>query len=172
MPETAMQRGDEAPEAVLRLAVAVRGECFIAVHHVEAARRLARLFNRARLMQRTTMSYDAARIGNGRGQPVQADLADLTDSAIDARRLLDGLAARLPSDCWSVLIDICGFDKGLQQIEQERSWPRRSAKLVLRIGLDQLAAIMGLTEFAKGAARQDTRTWRPERAPMFAEDGI
>ncbi len=168
MAEVTIQRGDEAPEAVLRLSNAVRGESFIAPHHVEAARRLARLFNRARLMQRTTMSYDAARIGGGRERPVQADL---TDSAFDARRLLDGLATRLPPDCWGVLIDICGFEKGLQQVEQERAWPRRSAKLVLRIGLDQLATIMGLSDSAEGAARTGMRTWLPERAPMFADAG-
>lgn len=166
MNEAAMQKGEMAPETVMRLAVGSGRERFLAAHHVEAARRLARLFDRARMMQRVTMSYDPARAGGGRDRPRQGDLAD---SAIQARRLLDGLARRMPRDCWNMLTDVCGFDKGLQQIETERNWPRRSAKLVLRIGLDQLTSIMGLGEKAEGRAASATRNWLPERPPMFAE---
>ena len=166
MSEAGMQKGEMAPEAVMRLAAANNGERFLAAHHLEAARRLARLFDRARIRQRVTMSYDPARTGSGRDRPRQGDLAD---SAVDARRLLDGLARRMPRDCWNMLSDVCGFDKGLQQIETERSWPRRSAKLVLRIGLDQLAAIMGLTEIAEGRPDGMARSWLPERVPMFPE---
>jgi len=168
MSAAPMQRGDDAPEAVLRLASSGSDEPFLAAHHLEAARRLAGLFNRARLAQRVTMSYDGARTGNGRNRPVQGDLAD---SAIEARRMLDGLARRMPADCWNMLTDICGFDKGLQQIEQERCWPRRSAKLVLRIGLEQLADIMGLSETAEGRAGAPMRGWLPERPAMFADGG-
>ena len=158
------QHGDPAPEAVLRLASQSGGERFLPPHHLEAARRLSRIFERARMLQRVTMSYDQARIGGGRDRPAQADLAD---SAVQARAMLDGLAHRLPRDCWGVLTDICGFDKGLQQIEQERGWPRRSAKLVLRIGLDQLASAMGLEETAEGRAGGASRNWLAERPPMF-----
>ncbi|WIY53644.1 DUF6456 domain-containing protein [Devosia sp. YIM 151766] len=166
MAESAARRGDPAPEAVLRLASNGGGEPFLAPHHLEAARRLARLFNRARMMQRVTMSYDAARIGGRSERPRQGELAD---SAIEARRLLNALARRMPRDCWDMLTDICGFDKGLQQIELDRGWPRRSAKLVLRIGLEQLAVIMGLTELAAGRGNGSMRAWLPERPPMFPE---
>lgn len=112
------------------------------------------------------MSYDRARIGGNRDGSRQGELAD---SALHARRLLDGLAGKVPRDCWSILVDICGFDKGLQDIEMERNWPRRSAKLVLRIGLDQLATIMGLSEFAEGKADQKLKVWLPERPPLFPD---
>jgi len=164
--EPATQRGDEAPDAVLRLVSSGRGEAFLAAHHAEAARRLTLLFVRARLTQRVTMSYDPTRIGGSRDGSRQGELAD---SALHARRLLDGLAGKMPRDCWSVLVDICGFDKGLQEIEMERSWPRRSAKLVLRIALDQLVAIMGLSEFAEGKADQKLKGWLPERPPLFPD---
>lgn len=166
MSESATQRGNEAPDAVLRLLSTGRGEAFLAAHHAEAARRLALLFVRARLTQRVTMSYDLARIGGSRDGSRQGELAD---SAFHARRLLDGLAGKMPRDCWSILVDTCGFDKGLQEIEMERSWPRRSAKLVLRIGLDQLAAIMGLSELAEGKADQKLKGWLPERPPLFPD---
>jgi hypothetical protein len=69
-------------------------------------------------------------------------------------RRLNRLAALLPADCWGVLFDVCGLGKGLQLVETERRWPRRSAKLVLRIGLDQLAA-----QFGPDPARNG-RGWR------------
>ncbi|NMA97416.1 MAG: hypothetical protein GX970_04775 [Phyllobacteriaceae bacterium] len=153
--------GDVAPEAVLRLA-----NGFLDGHHVEAARVLARLFDRAQMMQRVTMSYDPTRVGGSRGKPQQAELAD---SAAEARQRLGRMAATMPGDCWGVLTDICGFDKGLQLIEAERNWPRRSAKLVLRIGLEHLAMSLGLAPVAAGAESGLMRSWLPERPPMFAD---
>ena len=73
--------------------------------------------------------------------------------AIDARKEIDKIISRLPSDCSSILIDILGLEKGLQLIERERGWPRRSAKLVLRIGLEQLAKIYGLSAIATGLTK-------------------
>lgn len=153
--------GDVAPDAVLRLA-----NGFLDSHHVEAARVLARLFDRARMMQRVTMSYDPTRVGGSRGKPQQADLAD---SAAEARQRLGRMAATMPGDCWGVLIDICGYEKGLQLVEMERNWPRRSAKLVLRIGLEHLAMSLGLSPVAEGSESGRTRGWLPERPPMFAD---
>jgi len=154
--------GHGLPDAVARLG----RDGGLVPHHLEAARRLARLFERARLAQRVTMSYDPARIGGAKGRPVQGELAD---SAAEARHRLGALAEALPAECWGVLADVCGFDKGLQQIEAERGWPRRSAKLVLRIALDQLAAGMGLMPQAHGREHGRQRHWLPERPPMFPE---
>ncbi|MBJ3785147.1 DUF6456 domain-containing protein [Devosia sediminis] len=146
------------PDAVRRL------DGFLAPHHIEAASRLLNLFERASLRQRVTMSYDPGRVGAARGN-AQGELAD---SAADARRRLAGLASRLPADCWGLLADICLYDKGLQQIEAERGWPRRAAKLVLRIGLEQSAMLFGLAPAAAGRERGAVQSWLPERVPMFA----
>ncbi len=165
MPDaTATAAAMGLPEAVSRLA-AVGEDAFLAPHHLEVARRLSHIFERARLRQRVTMSYDPARLP-GHTNKTQADLAD---RAADSRHSLAVLAGRLPADCWGVLVDVCVYDKGLQQIEQERGWPRRSAKLVLRIALEQLAAVMKLDREARGPEGGRTRTWLPERPPMFAD---
>lgn len=166
MAEPGDQKGDAAPETILRLAQAGQVEPFLAAHHVEAARRLSRLFERARMRQRVTMSYDPTRVGGSKGRPQQGELAA---SAIEARRLLVGLAERMPRDCWVMLMDVCGYDKGVQQIETERGWPRRSAKLVLRIALDHLARQMGLGAAARGGEATPMRNWLPDRPPMFPE---
>jgi hypothetical protein len=54
--------------------------------------------------------------------------------------------------------------KGLQQVEHERGWPRRSAKLVLRIGLEQLAQHYGLSPVAIGEPNRKPRQWLGEGA--------
>ena len=142
---------------------------FLAPHHLAAAERFDRLVRQAQVTQRVTMSYDPARIGGQSGRPMQGELAD---SAADARQKLGLLARQVPADCWGVLIDVCGFEKGLQQIETERRWPRRGAKLVLRIGLEQLAAIMGLDAGATGNERGVARHWLPERPAMFGASEV
>ncbi|MDB5614078.1 MAG: replication protein [Devosia sp.] len=142
------------------------GDAFLEPHHLAAAERLERLILRAQLMPRVTMSYDTASAGGGsRGtNSVEAG----SDSAAEARQKLNRLAGMLPPDCWGVLIDCYGLGKGLQVIETERRWPRRSAKLVLRIGLDQLAAQFGLTAQAKGGERVPAQSWVEQRLPLIA----
>lgn len=134
-------------------------------HHLAAAERFERLVRHAQVTQRVTMSYSPANVGGGRGAGNQVETA--SDSAADARMRLSRLAASLPSDCWGVLFDVCALGKGLQVVETERRWPRRSAKLVLRIGLEQLAAQFGLSSQAKGADSAKSRGWLPERLPLI-----
>lgn len=153
--------------ALGRLGSTRDGAAFLAPHHLLAASRLERLIQRAQLTPRLTMSYDAGRTpqahqsGNGAGE--------MADSAGAARQRLNQLAQVLPADCWGVMFDVFGLGKGLQTIETERRWPRRSAKLVLRIGLSQLAAHMGLAPQATGANHAGERSWRSERLPIIAD---
>lgn len=141
------------------------GQPFLLPHHLLAAARLERLIDRARLGPRVTMSYDPASLGSRPGNGA----GEATDSAADARQKLNRLAAAIPSDCWGVMFDICGLGKGLQAIETERRWPRRSAKLVLRIGLEQLAGHFGLEPQATGTELAPTRAWMTERLPIIPE---
>ena len=94
-----------------------------------------------------------------------------TSRAMSARQRLNQLALALPADCWGVLFDVCGLGKGLQTVETERRWPRRSAKLVLRIGLNQLAAHWGLEHQAQGRDESAMRGWRSARLPIIADRG-
>ncbi|WP_196259276.1 DUF6456 domain-containing protein [Pelagibacterium limicola] len=136
---------------------------FLEPHHLEAARRVARLFERAHLMQRTTIRY-TPQPAAGRNTGVHGQI---TDMAADARAALAQIHRLLPADCASVVMDVCCYEKGLQAIEAERGWPRRSAKLVLRIGLDHLAAHFGLSPVARGPRAAGTAGWMAEGAkPM------
>ena len=137
---------------------------FLEPHQVEAGERVRRLIARAQLQPRVTMSYSAAHTG-GKHQIKPGEISDL---AADARRAVDEIHRVLPRDCAGVVVDVCGLLKGLQEIERDRGWPRRSAKLVLRIALDQLAQHYGLGPFAMGKPNSRPRRWmehgaRPDR---------
>ena len=165
-PEGQVLNLDESPLA--RLAAASRGETapFLERHQVEAGERVRRLVERARLQQRLTMDYSGAHTAARGG--AQGASAEISDFAADARRALAEIHLLLPRDCAGVVLDVCGLLKGLQTVESERGWPRRSAKLVLRIGLEQLAQHYGLAPVAVGVESRRRRAWlgegaRPER---------
>ncbi|WP_332688452.1 DUF6456 domain-containing protein [Devosia sp.] len=147
-----------------------REAAFLAPHHLAAADRLERLIQRAQLVPRVTMSYDPTRVGGRSG--AGNNVLSATEASAAARRKLSALANNLPPDCWGVLFDVCGLGKGLQLVETERRWPRRSAKLVLRIGLEQLAAHLGLSPHATGAGSGATRNWLEARLPLIADEPL
>lgn len=153
----------ESPLARLALASG-EGAAFLRPHQVEAGERLRRLVERAQLQPRLTMSYSAAHTASkGTGHA-----GEIGDMAADARKALADLHRQLPRDCAEVVLDVCGLGKGLQQVETERGWPRRSAKLVLRIGLDRLAEVWGIGEAATGAETARRRAWMDgARVAMF-----
>ncbi len=145
---------DESPLA--RLAVSRNSEpAFLAPHHLLAGERVRGLVERGQLSQRVTMSYDPARVPGG----TRGGGGNVNDMVLDARHDLGRVLERLPRDCAGVVLDVCGYLKGLQQVEQERRWPRRSAKLVLRIGLDQVADHFGLSPLATGIESNRNHSW-------------
>lgn len=152
-----------APDgAALNLAESplLRLGAFLDRHHVEAGERVRRLVERAQLQPRLTMAYSAARTAGTRQQLA----GDISDMAADARRAVADIHRLLPRDCAGVVLDVCGLLKGLQEVERERGWPRRSAKLVLRIGLDRLADHYGFAPVAVGRDEAKLRFWLGEGA--------
>lgn len=150
-----------AESPLSRLVVGERA--FLEPHHLEAAERVRVLVERSQLQPRMTMNYSGATSGGRQ----RSQAGDLSDMAVDARRTLDQIHRDLPAECAGVVMDVCGWLKGLQEVERDRGWPRRSAKLVLRIGLEQLAQHFGLGPYAVGKTRVSQRSWREgERPPM------
>jgi hypothetical protein len=56
-----------------------------------------------------------------------------------------------------MLFDVCCHLKGLESIESVNQWPTRSAKVVLQIALDRLAAHYGIA--MRSLARGRVRAW-------------
>jgi hypothetical protein len=60
-----------------------------------------------------------------------------------------------------LLFDVCCALKSMGDVETEKSWPRRSAKIVLGLALDRLADHYGLHA---PAPRARLRSWSAEFA--------
>lgn len=107
---------------------------------LRAGERLARDFTLAGLEPRVTASLEPRLSAKTPGPGAQAELSD---HRIDARNRVDAACRLLGPELSGVALDVCCFRKGLEQVERERHWPARSAKLMLRTALSLLARHYG-----------------------------
>ena len=123
-------------------------------------------FTFAYLMPRTTSKWDSpVQEGARTGQ------AHFTDAMIAARQRVTHALDAVGPEFSGLLVDVCCFLKKLDDLERERSWPARSAKVVLQLGLDRLARHYGLDAQASGRARAAVRTWLAEDVAFTVEVG-
>jgi len=149
---------DEAESPLARLARrrGRNGQPLIQGLQFEAGERLRGDFTRAQMTPRVTSSWDASLAHGRRGQGGAGTFTDVMVAAREQlRRALDAVGPEFAG----LLLDVCCFLKGLEDIERERRWPPRSGKVVLQLGLDRLARHYGLADAACGPARGSIRTW-------------
>jgi len=140
------------------------GRPLIEPHQLLAGERLRADFTHAHLMPRTTSNWDSP-IRTGAG-----GAGDFTDRMIAARQRVDNALDRVGPEFAGLLLDVCCFLKRLEDIERERAWPARSAKVVLQLGLDRLARHYGYDAQACGKAHADVRTWLAEDAELRVQE--
>lgn len=150
----------ESPLSWLRSRRGREGEPLIDAACFEAGERLRRDLTIAGLLPGVSLNWD--RLGAG-ARPCGSPSAPLnpTEALIAARQRVRAAFQALGPDDTDLLIDLCGFLKGLTTIERERSWPSRSAKVVAARALARLADHYGYGREARGPERGNgLRVWR------------
>lgn len=149
----------ESPLAWLARRRGKAGEALLGAAAFEAGERLRRDLELARMLPKVTQSW-AAPTGGG-GRPGEA-----TEVSVAAGQRARKALASVGGEMAGLLLDVCGFLKGLETVEAERGWPRRSGKIVLRIALERLAEHYGLSAQAQGRASAPTRAWSAPPTPQ------
>lgn len=158
----------ESPLAWLARRKGRDGRPLIETVQLQAGERLRGDFTHAQMTPRVTANWDASAARprrGGNGGPF-----GFAESVVAAReRVRDALDAVGPEFA-GLLLDVCCFLKGLEDVERERRWPARSAKVVMQLGLDRLARHYGLASEARGRNRVPVRTWfDPDRFAMESQ---
>ncbi len=144
-----------APLDALKRLAGPDGRSFLTPEQAAAADRLAEDFERAHLRPRLTRDPEAL----PGGAVWVTNTADrLGAGAYDARRrCLAALDAAGPG-LGDLLFDVVCVGRGLGEAERGFGWPQRSAKAILRLGLDRLAVHYGLASGRRPPGRIEV--WR------------
>ena len=148
--DTVTVNHDESPLSWLRRRRDRDGRPLVDASEFAAGERLRADYTRGQLMPRITANWSAAvasgaRSGNG--------ATDITEVALAARLRVERALTTIGPELGGLLVDFCCFLKGLEEIERERRWPARSAKVGLRMALSALARHYGLAQEARGRER-------------------
>ncbi len=137
------------------------GRSWLSETEFQAGERLRLDFERSQLQPRISANWIASVASSGRGMNKAADFSDF---ATDAKKQVEQAVAALGQDLSGIALDVCCFLKGLETVERERSWPPRSAKLMLRTALRELVRHYGLETRRKGSSIQSwgTSDFRPQ----------
>lgn len=138
------------------------GRALVDAMQLQAGERLRADFTRAQMLPRVTSNWGATVASGRRGAPGSA--ASMTETMVASRQRVRQALEAVGPEFAGLLVDVCCFLKGLEDVERERRWPPRSAKVVLQLGLDRLARHYGYRRAARGRAHAPVGTWLAEDA--------
>jgi hypothetical protein len=142
----------------------------------DAGERLRRDYETARMGSRITACWDAAAqpLNKRCGPGPDARLSHSERVVAARQRVWRALEAAGPG-LSSILLEVCCLASGLETAERHLKWPKRSAKLVLVLALDRLAAHYGYDRGAQGGRGGRITSWgltdfRPDLLGHLEED--
>jgi hypothetical protein len=161
-PDALLVNESESPLAWLARRKDSSGKPMIDAAQFAAGERLRADFTRAAMMPRIGANLSApvahARRGGGESAMHYSDLV------IAAKERMNLALDAVGPEFSGLLLDVCCFLKGLETVERERGWPRRTSKVVLGLALDRLARHYGIGVKITGRNRAPLRSWQAEDA--------
>lgn len=149
----------ESPLAWLARRKGRDGRAMISPHQFLAGEKLRGDFTRAQMSPRVTSSWATPTGGGSNAGP-----GEMTDLIVASRQRVRLALQACGPEFAGLLMDVCCFLRGLEDVERERGWPSRSAKIVLQLALDRLARHYGLKGEARGRESATVRTWLADDA--------
>ncbi len=133
----------ESPLAWLRLHKGSNNAPFLSAAEYAAGERFRADYARSSLSQKLCANWEApARSGTASGP--RNPVLDAADSALAAKdRVMKAMDALGPG-LNDIIFGMCIRETSLEALERARKWPRRTAKVVLKLALDRLARHYGL----------------------------
>lgn len=156
----------ESPLAWLARRKGRDGRAMISPKQFIAGEKLRADFTRGQLSPRVTSDWSAAA---GRSRTPGGGAGEMTDLIVASRQRVQLAMEACGPEFSGLLMDVCCFLRGLEQVERERGWPLRSAKIVLQLALDRLARHYGLRDETRGNAGARVRTWLADDAGFSSE---
>ncbi len=155
-----LMNDSESPLAWLARRKGRDGRAMIEPMQFVAGERLRADFTRAQLTPRVTSSWSTPAGGGSRGNGA----GEMTDLVVASRQRVRLALEACGPEFAGVLLDVCCFLRGLEDLEHERGWPSRSAKVVLQLALSRLARHYGLERDSAGGQGARLRTWLADDA--------
>jgi hypothetical protein len=152
-----MVNDSESPLAWLARRKGRDGRAMINQHQFVAGERLRADFTRGHLTPRVTSNWSAS--AGGRSGKSGGGAGEMTDMIVASRQRVGLALQACGPEFAGLLMDVCCFLRGLEDVEHERGWPPRSAKIVLQLALDRLARHYGLLSEARAETSAHVRTW-------------
>lgn len=150
----------ESPLAWLASRKSRDGRALIGQDQFIAGERLRADFTRGHLSPRVTSSWS----GTGRTRGAGGGAGEMTDLIVASRQRVRLALEACGPEFSGLLMDVCCFLHGLEDVERARGWPPRSAKVVLQLALDRLARHYGVSTKTQGGGNAHIRTWLADDA--------
>ncbi|MDX5595609.1 DUF6456 domain-containing protein [Pseudovibrio sp. SPO723] len=144
---------DESPLAWLASRKAKDGKAFLSREQLVAAEKFSADYAFGQVTSSLKSNWRTVHIDGAKGGQ-----KEMTEGALNARRRTHAAIEAMGPELSSVVVDVCCFMKGLRQVEFERQWPARTARIVLGLGLSSLARHYQLATASK--AQRTARSWQ------------